>query len=79
MRTHNGKIIADPVILFMALFSIIIHLIFINNLEYHRDELLYFSLGMHPAAREYGTLVYLCEEPVMSFNKFWTGRVSMLR
>lgn len=55
MRTHNGKIIADPVILFMALFSIIIHLIFINNLEYHRDELLYFSLGMHPAVG-YSTL-----------------------
>ncbi len=37
-------------ILFLALFSVFIHLIFMNNLEYHRDELLYFSLGMHPAA-----------------------------
>ena len=34
----------------MALLSIFIHLIFIDNIEYHRDELLYFSLGMHPAA-----------------------------
>ena len=34
----------------MALFSIFIHLSIANNLEYHRDELLYFSLGMHPAA-----------------------------
>jgi hypothetical protein len=34
----------------MALFSIIIHLAVRNNLEYHRDELLYFSLGMHPSA-----------------------------
>jgi hypothetical protein len=34
----------------MTLFSIVIHLVFMNNLEYHRDELLYFSLGMHPAA-----------------------------
>jgi len=41
---------SNPVIPLMALFSIIIHLIFRNNLEYHRDELLYFSLGMHPAA-----------------------------
>jgi hypothetical protein len=40
----------DPVIILPALFSIIIHLVFVNNLEYHRDELLYFSLGMHPSA-----------------------------
>ena len=39
-----------PEIIFMALFSIFIHLIIANNLEYHRDDLLYFSLGMHPAA-----------------------------
>lgn len=39
-----------PEIIFLALFSIVTHFIFINNLEYHRDELLYFSLGMHPAA-----------------------------
>ena len=36
-------------IICMALLSLYIHLAFINNLEYHRDELLYFSLGMHPA------------------------------
>jgi hypothetical protein len=39
-----------PEIIFLTLFSIVIHLIFINNLEYHRDELLYFCMGMHPAA-----------------------------
>jgi hypothetical protein len=39
-----------PEIILMALFSIFIHLFSANNLEYHRDELLYFSLGMHPAA-----------------------------
>ena len=27
----------------------VIHLYFSNNLEFHRDELLYFSLGQHPA------------------------------
>ena len=39
-----------PEITGMALFSILIHLLVVNNLEYHRDELLYFSLGMHPSA-----------------------------
>lgn len=39
-----------PEIIFMALFSILVHLLIVNNLEYHRDDLLYFSLGMHPAA-----------------------------
>jgi hypothetical protein len=32
----------------LALFSIVLHLAFCGNLEYHRDELLYFSLGLHP-------------------------------
>lgn len=31
-----------------AAFNIIIHLAAINNMEFHRDELLYFSLGLHP-------------------------------
>ena len=50
MKTHGRKIFTDPVIIFMALFNIIFHLLFINNFEFHRDELLYFSLGLHPAA-----------------------------
>ncbi len=33
----------------IALLNVIIHLVFSYNLEYHRDELLYFSLGSHPA------------------------------
>jgi hypothetical protein len=33
----------------LALFNVMLHLIFSYNLEYHRDELLYFSLGLHPA------------------------------
>jgi 4-amino-4-deoxy-L-arabinose transferase-like glycosyltransferase len=36
-------------IIFIALGSILFHLAFYSNLEYHRDELLYFSLGQHPA------------------------------
>ena len=36
-----------PVFL-LAIFNVFLHLAFINNLEYHRDELLYFSLGQHP-------------------------------
>jgi hypothetical protein len=43
---HSDRL---PVIL-LAVFSIVIHLLVANNLEYHRDELLYFSLGQHPAA-----------------------------
>lgn len=33
----------------LALFNVLIHLLVFNNLEYHRDELLYFSLGLHPS------------------------------
>jgi hypothetical protein len=50
MKSPGKKSWLQPEILFIAFFSIVIHLVFINNLEYHRDELLYFSLGMHPAA-----------------------------
>ncbi|MEL7120941.1 MAG: glycosyltransferase family 39 protein [Bacteroidota bacterium] len=32
-----------------ALFNIFMHLAVVNNFEYHRDELLYFSLGNHLA------------------------------
>jgi hypothetical protein len=39
-----------PEIILMSISSIVLHLLIIHNLEYHRDELLYFSLGMHPAA-----------------------------
>ncbi len=38
------------IILLLAIFSVVFHLIFYNTFEYHRDELLYFSLGTHPAA-----------------------------
>jgi hypothetical protein len=50
MKAFNKKSLPGPIIICMALFSIIMHLLIINNLEYHRDELLYFSLGQHPAA-----------------------------
>ncbi len=40
---------SDILIFFLALLSVTLHLIFNGNLEYHRDELLYFSLGLHPA------------------------------
>lgn len=39
----------DPVIVAFAVFNMIIHIAVAGNLEYHRDELLYFSLGEHPA------------------------------
>jgi hypothetical protein len=37
------------IICLLALLNTGIHLYFSNNLEFHRDELLYFSLGQHPA------------------------------
>ena len=38
----------DKVIVAIALFNIVVRLLLFDNLEYHRDELLYFSLGQHP-------------------------------
>jgi 4-amino-4-deoxy-L-arabinose transferase-like glycosyltransferase len=35
-------------VLIIAIFNVSLHLSVLNNLEYHRDELLYFSLGQHP-------------------------------
>jgi hypothetical protein len=37
-------------LILLALFNVLIHVTASFNLEYHRDELLYFSLGRHPAA-----------------------------
>jgi 4-amino-4-deoxy-L-arabinose transferase-like glycosyltransferase len=48
--TKIFKKIVDPIIISLVLFNIAIHLVFAGNLEYHRDEMLYFVLGMHPAA-----------------------------
>ena len=31
-----------------------------------------------PDAREFGTTVYLCREPVMSFNMFWSERLKQI-
>jgi hypothetical protein len=30
----------------------------------------------NPDAREFGTAVYLLQDPVISFNKFWTERIT---
>jgi Dolichyl-phosphate-mannose-protein mannosyltransferase len=49
MKLLDSKKFPDLLIIFLALISISIHLMVIGNLEYHRDELLYFSLGEHPA------------------------------
>ncbi|WP_347156992.1 ArnT family glycosyltransferase [Pontibacter chitinilyticus] len=40
---------AKGVIALLALCNVVLHLLFYNNLEFHRDELLYFSFGRHPA------------------------------
>jgi hypothetical protein len=50
MKPNNFfKSYADLLIIFMALFSVAIHLLVANNLGYNRDEMLYFSLGQHPS------------------------------
>ncbi len=36
------------VLLLLAVINVLIHLLVYNNLEFHRDELLYFALGRHP-------------------------------
>ncbi|MFN8239770.1 MAG: glycosyltransferase family 39 protein [Bacteroidales bacterium] len=46
-KSGQGGYLTLPV-LFLAIFNIVFHFAFSGNLEYHRDELLYFSLGMHP-------------------------------
>lgn len=33
----------------IAIFNVLVHLLVFDNLEYHRDEFLYFSLGIHPS------------------------------
>jgi hypothetical protein len=48
MKTITFRNRFEPAIIILALLNISIHLLVINNLEYHRDELLYFSLGQHP-------------------------------
>lgn len=50
MKSLTGKTITDILILSLAFINIAVHLLIVKNLEYHRDELLYFSLGQHPAA-----------------------------
>lgn len=51
MKTKiTSSFFTDPEIILVAFFSVFLHLIFANNLEYHRDEMLYMTLGQHPAA-----------------------------
>jgi Dolichyl-phosphate-mannose-protein mannosyltransferase len=49
MNRGPKNIYVNIIILFLAVFYVVIHLVYSYNLEYHRDELLYFSLGQHPA------------------------------
>ncbi len=39
---------ASFLIIGLAILNVVIHLLVVDNLEYHRDELLYFSFGLHP-------------------------------
>ena len=49
MRNEPGIKHVNIIIGALAFLTVAIHLIFSYNLEFHRDELLYFSLGQHPA------------------------------
>jgi hypothetical protein len=49
MKIDKAADLWFPVIIcLLVILNIVLHLIFNANLEYHRDELLYFSLGRHP-------------------------------
>jgi len=46
MKSQSGafrKIAGDPLFLEIAFFSVLLHLYSVLNLEYHRDEMLYFD------------------------------------
>jgi hypothetical protein len=49
MKTQTLNRSFDPFIIILALINVSLRLIVVGNLEYHRDELLYFTLGQHPA------------------------------
>jgi hypothetical protein len=49
MKSFAKETASNLPVFFLSLISISMHLLVINNLEYHRDELLYFSLGQHQA------------------------------
>ncbi len=49
MLKKTGLQYSAIIITLLAILNVIIHILFSYNLEYHRDELLYFSLGNHPA------------------------------
>lgn len=48
MSRETNRNIFTPAIIMIALLNIALHIAVAGNLEYHRDELLYFSLGLHP-------------------------------
>jgi hypothetical protein len=49
MKSEPKIIYVSIIIGLLALLNTAIHIYFSGNLEFHRDELLYFSLGQHPA------------------------------
>ncbi len=59
--SKKGK---NIILIFIGLISIVIHLFFNRHFEYHRDELLYFSMGQHLA---FG---YATVPPLVAFMAF---------
>jgi hypothetical protein len=57
------------------------HLVYINHEPGEDIKTLFGKITLvgrvsNPNAREYGTGVFLCEEPLQSFNDFWTRRLN---
>ena len=48
MKNENDRL--SPWVFLIAVFNVFFHLAFYNTLGFHRDELLYFSLGQHLSA-----------------------------
>lgn len=84
MKIFSAKVKNDPVIYILALFSIAIHLLFILMMNLAKmlknlfRKITKVGSISNPDAREFRTTVYLCQDPVMSFNMFWTERLTHL-
>lgn len=48
MKISIPKNLDRLIIVLLALGNVLLHLAYYGNLEFHRDELLYFALGLHP-------------------------------
>ena len=50
-----------------------------NDIQKLFNKITLVGMISNPDSREYGTKVYLCEDPNSSFNEFWTNRLMDLK